>query len=170
MGHPPFFSFFSQLFNDISIGHTDFKNRGERKTTAKTVTSAALSMLPLKLTTRAFSNSFLHFEKLFISHFQCCGSKRPTLLCVGNVLFMALCWRTSSVCSVRRVHQGQSASEHVQVLRGWHVLFFFFKPTFTFYCVFWCFGSSLCSLSGSLKLRGNNVIMFLIKCVADVSL
>lgn len=71
-----YFFFYSQLFNDISIGHTDFKNGGERKMTAKTVTSAALSMLPLKLTARAFSNSFLPFEKLFISHFQCSGSKR----------------------------------------------------------------------------------------------
>ena len=35
-------------------------------------------MLPLKLTTRAFSNSFLHFEKPFISHFQCSGSKSTT--------------------------------------------------------------------------------------------
>lgn len=75
-GHPAFFFSFSQLFNDISIGHTDFKNGGERKTTAKTVTSAALSMLPLKLTTHAFGNTFLPFEKLFISHFQCSGSKR----------------------------------------------------------------------------------------------
>lgn len=65
--------FFSQLFNYISIGHWEFKNRGVRKTTAKTVTSAALSMLPLKLTTHAFSNSF----RLFLSHFRCSGSKCP---------------------------------------------------------------------------------------------
>lgn len=60
------------------LGIEDSKTEQREKTTAKTVTSAALSMLPLKLTTRAFSNSFLLLEKLFISHFQCPGSKCPS--------------------------------------------------------------------------------------------
>lgn len=81
---------FSKLFNDISIGHAVVKNRGERKTTAKTVTSAALSMLQWKLTTHAFSNSFLLFEMVFIPHIQCSGSKQPAKGVLVKVHFVAL--------------------------------------------------------------------------------
>ena len=43
--------------NDISVGHADYSEKGKNDS-ENTDNSETLSVLPLKLTTHAFSNSF----------------------------------------------------------------------------------------------------------------